>query len=140
MEAAGCVMEDKLGDFVDKIEESGKFELKGLSEDNEKFVLCDTTKDDGIYGRYIEVDVKEVVSKPADQIIAVLNNERKGIVCQGVTRIVGYYSKINNWNPSKVGELRDRVVSRYDGGYGFNGTGVKYSEIDDAMAFTDNMR
>jgi len=26
----------------------------------------------------------------------------------GVTRIVGYYSKINNWNKSKLGELQDR--------------------------------
>jgi ribonucleoside-triphosphate reductase (formate) len=27
----------------------------------------------------------------------------------GVTRIVGYYSKIQTWNQSKVGELYDRV-------------------------------
>lgn len=26
----------------------------------------------------------------------------------GITRIVGYYSKINNWNKSKLGELADR--------------------------------
>jgi ribonucleoside-triphosphate reductase len=27
----------------------------------------------------------------------------------GVTRIVGYFSKIETWNRSKVGELYDRV-------------------------------
>jgi anaerobic ribonucleoside-triphosphate reductase len=27
----------------------------------------------------------------------------------GVTRIVGYFSKVQTWNRSKVGELYDRV-------------------------------
>ncbi|MFH0731667.1 MAG: hypothetical protein V2A72_01945 [Candidatus Omnitrophota bacterium] len=33
---------------------------------------------------------------------------------QHVTRVVGYYSKIENWNKSKVGELADRQKGRYD--------------------------
>ncbi|MGQ3683703.1 MAG: hypothetical protein ACUBOA_01570 [Candidatus Loosdrechtia sp.] len=31
----------------------------------------------------------------------------------GVTRIVGYYSRVSNWNKSKVGELHDRHMGRY---------------------------
>ena len=31
----------------------------------------------------------------------------------GITRIVGYYSRINNWNKSKVGELKDRHRGDY---------------------------
>jgi len=31
----------------------------------------------------------------------------------GVTRIVGYYSRVNNWNPSKLAELRDRRRGNY---------------------------
>jgi len=31
----------------------------------------------------------------------------------GVTRIVGYYSRINNWNQSKIGELKDRHGGDY---------------------------
>jgi len=31
----------------------------------------------------------------------------------GITRIVGYYSRINNWNKSKLGELRDRRKGYY---------------------------
>lgn len=31
----------------------------------------------------------------------------------GVSRIVGYYSRINNWNKSKLGELRDRRLGNY---------------------------
>ena len=30
-----------------------------------------------------------------------------------MTRIVGYYSKINNWNKSKLGELEDRHAGEY---------------------------
>ncbi len=32
---------------------------------------------------------------------------------QQMTRIVGYYSKVNNWNPSKLGELKDRQAGDY---------------------------
>lgn len=31
----------------------------------------------------------------------------------GVTRIVGYYSRISNWNKSKLGELADRHKGNY---------------------------
>ncbi len=31
----------------------------------------------------------------------------------GVTRIVGYYSRVNNWNKSKLGELKDRHGGNY---------------------------
>ena len=31
----------------------------------------------------------------------------------GITRIVGYYSRINNWNKSKLGELKDRQKGQY---------------------------
>jgi ribonucleoside-triphosphate reductase len=31
----------------------------------------------------------------------------------GITRIVGYYSRINNWNRSKIGELRERHRGNY---------------------------
>ncbi len=31
----------------------------------------------------------------------------------GVTRIVGYFSRISNWNKSKIGELKDRRKGNY---------------------------
>jgi ribonucleoside-triphosphate reductase len=31
----------------------------------------------------------------------------------GLTRIVGYFSRITNWNKSKIGELRDRHAGNY---------------------------
>ena len=41
---------------------------------------------------------------------------KKQLGCHDVShmsRIVGYYSKINNWNPSKLGELEDRRKGDY---------------------------
>ena len=35
-----------------------------------------------------------------------------------ITRVVGYYSRVSNWNASKVGELRDR----HKGNYGVENT------------------
>jgi ribonucleoside-triphosphate reductase len=34
----------------------------------------------------------------------------------GITRIVGYFSKISTWNKGKLGELRDRVRTSLEGG------------------------
>jgi ribonucleoside-triphosphate reductase len=31
----------------------------------------------------------------------------------GLTRIVGYFSRVNNWNKSKLGELKDRHKGNY---------------------------
>ncbi len=31
----------------------------------------------------------------------------------GVTRIVGYFSRVSNWNKSKIGELKDRKKGKY---------------------------
>ena len=36
----------------------------------------------------------------------------------GMTRIVGYYSRVTNWNPSKLGELKDRQAGQKQGRYG----------------------
>jgi anaerobic ribonucleoside-triphosphate reductase len=38
---------------------------------------------------------------------------REPIILDGITRIVGYFSKISNWNKSKIGELHDRRQGNY---------------------------
>ncbi len=42
------------------------------------------------------------------------NDIKKGIPnLTHMTRIVGYYSRVNNWNKSKIGELKDRCAGDY---------------------------
>ena len=133
------VVLDKLNSFVEKVEDSKRFEIAGTDKDEEVIVLSDTTKREGIYGRYIEIGVKEILTAPLKDIWDVIANNRKKLVCHGVTRIVGYYSRTHNWNKSKVGELRDRIISRADGGYGFNGIQGDSKAIDDALTVTNNL-
>ena len=104
----------KLEEFDNAIASSEKFEIKGINEEKGCFVIRDTSKQKGIYGIYIEVPIKEVIGKPLDQLMDVLNLKRKDVTLEGVTRIVGYYSRVSNWNKSKVGELRDRSQRNYN--------------------------
>jgi|TARA_R100001530_G_scaffold134629_1_gene109872 hypothetical protein len=136
-----CVVEDKIGAFVEAVTASERFDLLGTSIEDSEFVLRDTSLSEGVDGAYVEVSVEEVIEKPLNDILIVLNVERKPIVLQGITRIVGYYSRINNWNKSKVGELRDRIISRADGGYGFGkkAESLKDVNMDDALVAVNSL-
>lgn len=43
----------------------------------------------------------------------VLTGQREPQVLQHMTRVVGYFSRVENWNKSKVGELKDRQKGDY---------------------------
>lgn len=43
----------------------------------------------------------------------VLVGKREPQVLQHMTRVVGYFSRVENWNKSKVGELKDRQKGSY---------------------------
>ena len=64
-----------------------------------------------------EVSVDAIVRQPLQDLILALET---GLFMRlhGVTRIVGYFSRINNWNKSKIGELHDR----HQGDYGVGKT------------------
>ena len=50
-----------------------------------------------------------------------IENLKKKLMSHDVvqmTRIVGYYSRVSNWNKSKLGELADRRTGQKQGTYG----------------------
>ena len=61
----------------------------------------------------VVVPVQTVIETSLEALIEALRTFEFTKV-HGVTRIVGYYSRVANWNKSKVGELRDR----HNGNYG----------------------
>lgn len=75
---------------------------------------------------------------PDDKEVAVIELERlpgmewdklrkdiiRGRDVTHMTRIVGYFSQVKNWNKSKIGELRDRQAGNYSLG------GVKKTNDD----------
>ncbi|MEK6728964.1 MAG: hypothetical protein AABY76_02940 [Planctomycetota bacterium] len=58
------------------------------------------------------ISIDAVIRQDLDHVVSALET---GISTRlhGVTRIVGYYSRVSNWNKSKIGELNDRHLGRY---------------------------
>lgn len=106
----------KLTAFDKAIEESKILEIDGLAIAGKP---CDeVTQESKIkvlnndLQTACEVSVDAIVRQPLNDLILALET---GLFyrLQGVTRIVGYYSRINNWNKSKMGELADRRKGNY---------------------------
>ncbi len=105
------LIEEKLTAFDAAIEEHEFLEIDGDIDANtpEEHVLK-------IINHKIEcaysISIDAVIRQDLDYII---NSLETGITTRlhGVTRIVGYYSRISNWNKSKIGELNDRHVGKY---------------------------
>ena len=120
--AEDCKVEKALELFVEAVEFSPDLEIIGTADtvdtDGEVFVLRDYSKIEGVVGSYVEVSISELVEKVSNmdraiEFLRIIQNKRNPIVLHGITRIVGYYSRMSNWNKSKVGELRDRTQRNY---------------------------
>lgn len=48
-----------------------------------------------------------------DTLEAIITGRREAQVLDHMSRVVGYFSRIQNWNRSKLGELRDRQAGSY---------------------------
>lgn len=103
--------------FVDAIEaRKDVLEIDGLSING---VPCDVVTTESRVKilnhkteEAIEVEIDAIITTPLEFLIpAIITGEC--IKLLGVTRIVGYYSRIVNWNKSKIGELKDRHKGKY---------------------------
>lgn len=121
-------IEESLTMLEEKINLHPDISIHGLTEGMENLIIRNENIDIGVEGAFVEVPVSEVVKnvdsfEKADRLISVLLGEESEIKLQGITRIVGYYSRVTNWNKSKIGELRDRT----DGRYGLTNTPPKFN-------------
>lgn len=114
--------------FVEAVEKDGDLELVGTNADeviadtvykpDSLFILRDTSVNEEEEGAYPKQTVREVMDKcttseRAERLLEMIKGNKNSVVLHGVTRIVGYYSRANNWNKSKIGELRDRGAGTY---------------------------
>ena len=60
-----------------------------------------------------ELSVESILSESWEDLEAVLTGNRPAKIMRGITRVVGYYSQVRNWNGSKLAELADRERGRY---------------------------
>ncbi|MCF6158153.1 MAG: hypothetical protein E3K32_06205 [wastewater metagenome] len=58
------------------------------------------------------ISIDAIIRQNLDSVINALETGTL-VRLYGVTRIVGYYSRVSNWNKSKIGELHDRHTGNY---------------------------
>jgi len=99
----------ELGSFFTQVESHP--ELEGLGIDvGEKPAVMVRHIPSGLATR---IPVGAVEKAEWTAIEPVLLGKREPVVLQHMTRVVGYYSRIENWNKSKIGELNDRHNGNY---------------------------
>jgi hypothetical protein len=63
--------------------------------------------------RYYRISIPTIKDMRMEELISVLKGEREPNELVTITRIVGYYSRTDNWNKSKLSELEDRRKGNY---------------------------
>ena len=102
----------ELVDFFDKIEAHEA--LKGVSIEE-----CNDGCDGKLAVEHCLSKVVTVVPSGAIEkadwgvLEEIFTCKRDPQVLYHMTRVVGYYSRVENWNKSKLGELRDRQAGNY---------------------------
>jgi len=97
-------------DFFNAVEDHE--ELAGLGMDTERGIFAIEHKPTKIT-TCIHLDV---VSEPKvvwDTLESILVGKREPDVLYHMTRVVGYFSRVSNFNSSKVAELADRQKGNY---------------------------
>ncbi len=100
------------GEFFDKVEAHPDLEGVGIEEahgDKQAAVYVRHTPTQSKY----RVDLEALAGQPWDTLLTVFLGNREPKVLSHMTRVVGYYSKVENWNRSKVGELEGRQRGDY---------------------------
>ena len=104
-------IEEKLSAFDAAIERHEFLEIDGDLPGNTPKEDCLKIVNHKLECAYA-IDIDSVIRQDLESVIHALET---GIFTRlnGVTRIVGYYSRVSNWNKSKIGELHDRHMGRY---------------------------
>lgn len=98
-------------EFYSKIEAHDRLTWLGSKQGN-------TPADDeafigGPNGSKFAIAISAISDHSWDEIESVLLGYRQPRIMTHITRIVGYYSQLQNWNRSKLSELRDRHKGDY---------------------------
>ena len=92
-------------DFLQKIKGLSNLEL--LKESEEAYIVLNHNS-----SKKYQIKKTAIAQTNWENISSILDG-REPIILDGITRIVGYFSKVSNWNKSKLGELKDRRKGNY---------------------------
>ncbi|MBN2712005.1 MAG: hypothetical protein JXR97_06155 [Planctomycetes bacterium] len=101
----------QLNDFFDKVETAEN--LKGIGVDKPDSAKPGVVVEHTASGLTTRLPIEAIEKAEWDVIEEILVGKREPQVLQHMTRVVGYYSRIENWNKSKIGELNDRHKGNY---------------------------
>lgn len=99
-----------LEDFFGAVESNE--DLVGVSIDVEDGILCVKHTPTGLCTT-LPSDAIEPDTVTWPLLCDILTGVREPVALYHMTRVVGYYSRVENWNKSKIGELRDRHQGKY---------------------------
>lgn len=105
------IVEEKLAIFDETIDKHDFLDIAGdIEGDNPEKHLIKVVNHNTEEAYTISIDT--IVRQRIGSIVRALET---GITTRlfGITRIVGYYSRVNNWNKSKRAELADRHKGSY---------------------------
>jgi hypothetical protein len=99
-------------EFLQRVRAHPEFEWRGVRQgataaNDEVFVLYRPRE------RTMAVAVSAILEHDWAELEAVITGRREPQVMTHVTRIVGYYSMVHNWNASARAQLRDRHRGNY---------------------------
>lgn len=102
----GELLEKRIELFADMCNLSGIVEIDGVTDEGKLKVLNHSNQN------AYEVEIDTIVKTPIKDLMLALET---GVHtrCFGISRIVGYLSRVNNWNKSKIGELKSRRLGNY---------------------------
>jgi len=98
-------------DFFDNVQKHDGLEWLGVSEPlsgEDEALVCHTET-----GIKHAVTVSSILDHTWTELSEVMLGKREPRVMIHLTRIVGYYSRVQNWNRSKLAELDDRHNGDY---------------------------
>lgn len=99
-------------DFFNRVNDHSNMTWLGVREGK-------TPADDEVLVEYkptqskFAISVFAIIDNSWDELESVITGQRQPRIMTHVTRIVGYYSQLQNWNRSKLAELRDRHKGDY---------------------------
>ena len=96
----------KFSDFFDHIEAHPQ--LRGLGMGGDHFVVVADVGN----GLCTRVEARAVEDNDWEELERILLGGRINAL-QHMSRVVGYFSFVHNWNDSKIGELKDRHKGNY---------------------------
>ena len=67
------------------------------------------------------VNARKLHDATWEELRPILLGLREPSALHHITRVCGYFSRVENWNPSKVGELADRQAGQAGGAYRVEG-------------------